>query len=424
VDSRVIGEELELAIYRFVEERGKGQGRSTDIVELTGLVPGADRIDVVDALIRLHDADLIRLRKYTGQPDDPKPYGLYIADRLGREKFFYSGDINITLTPKGRLDMERRIAALAAATAFERPSALPPSERQTRIKRPQIFETALNTYTYRGPLGEGANGWVYDVTDDDQQHFALKHLRAGLSREKRRRFKNELSFCARGLHQNIIEVLDWGFVATDPENSPFFVMHRFPATLRELMKAGIHHDQVLGWFDKILDGIAAAHASNVWHRDLKPENILCDPAHGTLAIADFGIAHFAEDLLHAIVETGPSDKLANFQYAAPEQRRRGGMVDHRADIYSLGLILNEMFTGELRLGTAPKLIATAAPKYRHLDELVDRMLRQTPDDRPSVMEVRAALAENEVAVATAALAEPSRPLPASGRHGRCPATCG
>jgi serine/threonine protein kinase len=100
-------------------------------------------------------------------------------------------------------------------------------------------------------------------------------------------------------------------------------------------------------FSQILDGVEAAHLQNVIHRDLKPENILCDQNFATIAIADFGTARFTEDILATAIETGPSQRLANFQYAAPEQRTVGGDVQATADIYALGLMLNELFTGSV-----------------------------------------------------------------------------
>jgi hypothetical protein len=83
--------------------------------------------------------------------------------------------------------------------------------------------------------------------------------------------------------------------------------------------------------------------------------------------------------------------LANFQYAAPEQRVLG-TTDHRADIYALGLILNEMFTNQLLQGSGHKQIGDVAPEYAYLDALVDRMVRQSPAERPaSIAKIRAAL---------------------------------
>ena len=120
---------------------------------------------------------------------------------------------------------------------------------------------------------------------------------------------------------------------------------------------------------------------NVVHRDLKPENILYDHDSNTLLIADFGIAWFAEDELYTAVETKDNGRLANFQYAAPEQRDRGAQVDQRADIYSLACILNEMFTPEIPYGTAYKAIGAVAPDFEYLDEVVDQMLRRGPEER-------------------------------------------
>ena len=90
-------------------------------------------------------------------------------------------------------------------------------------------------------------------------------------------------------------------------------------------------------FSKILDGVEAAHLRQIFHRDLKPENIPINPASGELVVADFGVAHFEEDDLIDSVQTKVGERLGNFEYAAPEQRRPGQVVDHRADIYSLGL---------------------------------------------------------------------------------------
>jgi serine/threonine protein kinase len=106
-----------------------------------------------------------------------------------------------------------------------------------------------------------------------------------------------------------------------------------------------------------------------------------------LAIADFGVARFAEEELYTLVETGKNTRLANFLYAAPEQRNREADVDQRADIYALGLILNEMFTREIPHGTGYKVIGSVAPQYAYLDDLVTQMLRQSPDDRPASIEV-------------------------------------
>ena len=158
-------------------------------------------------------------------------------------------------------------------------------------------------------------------------------------------------------------------------------MPLYEGSLRDLIKAGISSDKVLHYFSQILDGVEAAHIQAVVHRDLKPENILYAFADNHLVIADFGIARFEEDELYTAVETKDSTRLANFQYAAPEQRSRGAEPDQRADIYALGLILNEMFTGEVPSGTGYKTIAKTASDYEYLDSMVEEMMRQSPGDR-------------------------------------------
>ncbi len=244
----------------------------------------------------------------------------------------------------------------------------------------RVFETATNTYTASGVLGQGGAGTVYLVKDADGGEFALKCLNAADS-AKRKRFSNELFFCQRNRHPNIIHVLDSGLLLEREKKLPFYVMRRHSGTLRESIKAGLTPDQVLPLFDQILSGVEAAHLQGVYHRDLKPENILRDAARNLLTVTDFGVAHFEQEDLLTAVETKDQDRLANFTYAAPEQRTRGSEVDHRADIFALGLILNEMFTGSVPLAAGHPLIAQASPSHAYLDEVVGRMIKYSAGDR-------------------------------------------
>jgi len=251
-------------------------------------------------------------------------------------------------------------------------------------KTPQTFATPFATFATVGILGEGGSGRVYHVRDDTGGDAAIKVLDPSrATKEKLRRFKNEYRFCQRNKHPSIITVLDAGLA--DYGKAPFYVMPLAHGSLRKLMNEGIASELVLKYFAQILDGVEAAHLQNVWHRDLKPENIL-DLGKGRLAVADFGVARFGEEELYTLVKTGPNTRLANFLYAAPEQRIRRAAVDQRADIYALGLILNEMFTEQVPNGTDYKLIGTVAPQFAYLDELVALMLRQAPEGRPASIE--------------------------------------
>jgi serine/threonine protein kinase len=246
------------------------------------------------------------------------------------------------------------------------------------------FVTTFARFTSIRLLGEGGSGFVYEVKDDNEQRFAIKILKKqGITTEKRKRFKNEITFCQRSSHPNIISVIDFGVVLDDNVAVPFYVMPLYDSSLRNLINDGLKPKSIIQLFAQLLDGIEAAHLHNIVHRDLKPENVLSKTSDATLALADFGIARFTEDELYTAVETRAQDRLANFQYAAPEQRVRGKQVDKRADIYAVGLILNEMFTHEIPQGTRYKTISSISLEYSYLDEIVDKMISQTPDERPS-----------------------------------------
>jgi serine/threonine protein kinase len=155
-----------------------------------------------------------------------------------------------------------------------------------------------------------------------------------------------------------------------------------------MMSKRIAPASVLAYFAQILDGVEAAHLQGVWHRDLKPENILFSAGENLLVVADFGIAHFEEEDLLTAVETRNNERLANFLYSAPEQRARNRAVNGKADIYALGLILNEMFTSRVPQGTGFRKISETASDYGYLDAIVDEMLRDDADSRPAIDEIK------------------------------------
>jgi len=253
------------------------------------------------------------------------------------------------------------------------------------VKLPS-FDTPFDTYCATNVIGEGGAGLVYEVTNSSGETFALKCLAPErVTSERLKRFKNEITFCQKQEHPNIVKVLDTGATTIKNVKSPFYVMRRYPGTLRTHIRE-LKHEDALRVFVQLLDGVEAAHLWGVWHRDLKPENALWDHREKSLVVADFGIAHFEVEEIYTAVETKETARMANFLYSAPEQRVRGKQVDHRADIYSLGLILNELFTKEVPQGVGFKRIRDINTTYAYIDDIVEPMIQQNPEKRPATID--------------------------------------
>lgn len=252
-----------------------------------------------------------------------------------------------------------------------------------KARQARVVETAFNRYELLEPIGEGGAGRVWRAVDSAGSTCAIKMLSPErATRERRKRFKNEILFCQRTRHQNIVHVIDHGVSSIGAESAPFYVMPLLEGSSRGRLAATQDLSKRLAYFDQILSGVEAAHLHGVIHRDLKPENVLFDNSADLLVVADFGIAHFNDEELYTAVETRPEARLANFQYSAPEQRRRGGLIDQRTDIYALGLMLNEIFTGEVPHGAGYRTVASVAPELSWVDEVVAAMIQQNPASRP------------------------------------------
>lgn len=250
-----------------------------------------------------------------------------------------------------------------------------------------IFTSSfLNTYKEVEVIGEGGNSTIFKVLDEENNEYALKLLNKKIDKENKKRFKNEIDYCSRANHENIMKVIDNGLFELNNEKYMFYVMPIYEKNLRDMMVEGISDDDKLNYFNQILEGIKYFHNGKNYHRDIKPENILFDKSKNLLVVADLGISHFNKDELYTVVETKLGSRMANFLYAAPEQKEKGAVVDHRADIYALGLILNELFTGHVPHGTSYKKIRDVSPDYAFLDEVVEKMIKQEKNDRPNDIE--------------------------------------
>ena len=224
-------------------------------------------------------------------------------------------------------------------------------------------------------IGQGGMGFVYKARQPAlDRTVALKILAPELSRDPAfaERFAREARVLGKLNHPNIVTVFEHGTAGAF-----FYLLMEYVdgVNLRQAMRAGrFTPAQALAVVPGICDALQAAHAQGVWHRDIKPENILLD-ARGGVKIADFGIARIVGDPGRDFTLTATGAALGSAAYMAPEQHESPHDVDHRADIYSLGVVIYEMLTGELPLGRFPAPSQRAAVDAR-IDEIVFRTLEK------------------------------------------------
>ena len=271
---------------------------------------------------------------------------------------------------------------LGTGTAADPAGDPPPQARANRFSPPTPEQLApkFPQLEILGLLGQGGMGAVYQARQRQLDRLvALKILPAEVSHDPAfaERFMREARALARLGHPNIVAVHDFG----QAEGFYYFLMKFIDGvTLRHLLAEGkLAPREALAIVPQVCEALQFAHDQGVVHRDIKPENILLDKT-GRVKIADFGLARLVGIDSGSRRLTQPRDVMGTPHYMAPEQVEKPQFVDHRADIYSLGVVFYEMLTGELPLGRF------AAPSQKvqidvRLDEVVLRALEKEPERR-------------------------------------------
>ena len=269
-------------------------------------------------------------------------------------------------------------------TGSRRPGFIPPTVEELARNFPQLEILAV--------IGQGGMGAVYKVRQPKLNRIAaLKILPPTTSNEPAfaQRFTREAQALAQLNHPGIVTLYEFG-----ESNGQFYFLMEFVdgVNLRQLLQAErVSAREALAIVPQICDALQFAHDQGVVHRDIKPENILLD-RRGRVKVADFGLAK----LVGAEGESSGGQGTAQFgsltesgkvmgtpQYMPPEQHENPAEVDHRADIYALGVVFYQMLTGELpgKPIVPPSRACGKVHVDVRLDEIVLRALQQKPELR-------------------------------------------
>jgi len=307
----------------------------------------------------------------------------------------------------------RCLAALNFATETMPPDAAPLAPRVTLT--PEELAPHFPQLEIIQCLGRGGMGVVYKARQKSLNRLvALKLLAPERSDDAKfsARFEKEALALAALNHPHIVTIHDFG-----QAGGYFYLLMEYVdgVNLRQAMEAErFTPEQALAIVPPVCEALQYAHEHGIVHRDIKPENLLLDKA-GRVKIADFGIAK----MIGTTPEKGGESLSQPFgtpAYAAPEQRDDTSQVDHRADIYSLGVILYELLTGEL-----PKDKLEPPSKRVQIDVRLDEIVLRALEVKPELRFATAAEFRTQLAVAVTArpdikVQETSRT--ASSRPGR------
>ncbi|PKM80999.1 MAG: serine/threonine protein kinase, partial [Firmicutes bacterium HGW-Firmicutes-13] len=254
-----------------------------------------------------------------------------------------------------------------------------------------IGRTLANRYQIEEKIGDGGMAVVYKGCDILLNRFVtVKILRAQFALDENfvSRFRREAQAAASLSHPNIVNIYDVG----EEEDTYYIVMEYIDGkSLKELIneKGRLPVNQAVNIARQICEGLVHAHKNKIIHRDIKPHNILIT-RDGRVKVTDFGIARA---VTAATLTYNNNVIMGSVHYFAPEQAK-GGLAGEKADLYSLGIVIYEMLTGEVPFsGDSPISIA-----LKHLQENIKSPVEINPDIPPNLEKIILKAAEKDISL--------------------------
>ncbi len=323
-----------------------------------------------------------------------RAFNSLLADLREKEQMIGFLREGMTLMRKGATQTGTSLPSLDIDNAPTASLAAVSAQASGKIEKGTVFG---GRYEIMGLLGKGGMGAVYRARDRQlDEVVAVKVLRPEVVKEDASlldRFKHETKLARKITHRNVLRTHDFG----ETEGTPYISMEYVDGiTLKDLIqsKGALPVGVGLRIAKQMCQGLDAAHRQGVIHRDIKPQNMLILPETGELKIMDFGIARGAEVKAGAGGLTTDGTVMGTPDYMAPEQAQ-GQAVDFRTDIYALGVVLFEVFTGSLPfkgdtpMATVLAHIQNTPPKPRsrnprlpeNLEALILRCMEKDPAAR-------------------------------------------
>ena len=252
---------------------------------------------------------------------------------------------------------------------------------------PEELDPLLPAFEVSGILGRGGMGAVYEgIQTSLKRRVAIKLLPPEVATDGTfaERFQREAISMAALAHPNIVNIHDFG--QTTGGHFFFAMEYVDGADLSKLIKTGeLDSKQVGSIITQICDALGYAHEKGYVHRDIKPANIFVTQ-DGRVKVGDFGLAKLvsgddADDLFEQMGLTQTGYAMGTPNYVAPETLKSGVEVDHRVDIYALGVMLYEMFTGSVPRGAFAPASQKNAQVDTKFDAVVTRAMQEEPADR-------------------------------------------
>jgi serine/threonine protein kinase len=258
----------------------------------------------------------------------------------------------------------------------------------TSFGNENVLTSELGAILLKEKIGEGGNALVYNA-EFGKNEVALKVLAEKVDSSKYHRFITEFREIVQLADTKaVVPIYFFGHLEVEEQRFPYILMKKYPYTFKTWSRKNPvqNYETLKKTLINLLDIVSIIHKNGIVHRDLKPENILVTE-NGEMVLADFGISWFDPEIYERFVHTKKGDRMANFDFSAPEQFEKNSHPHPTMDLFAIGQIITWYITGGVARGNRTPLTLVDS-SYSLIEPVISKMLNRNPENRPqSVDEV-------------------------------------